>query len=80
MNISVPSSIMLPFIDTHQVDPTSKYQSFEFVLANYIPEGETFLEPKLSRVEMMISRYFMKHQCELGIGLGKFGEGILVPI
>lgn len=39
---------MVPFIDTQQIDSTSKYHSFEFVSINYKLEGGVFLEPKLS--------------------------------
>lgn len=58
------ASTIVPFIDIHQVDLTSKYHSFKFVSVNYRPEGKTFPEPKLSRAELMIDRYFMKHQYE----------------
>lgn len=71
--IRVPASTMVPFINTHQVDPASRYHSFDFVSVNYIPEGKTFLEPKLYRCRINASHYFMKCQNEPGIGLGKFG-------
>lgn len=59
-DILMSASIMVTFIDTHQVDLTSKYHSYEFVSVNYTFEGKTFLEPKLLRAELMIGRYFMK--------------------
>lgn len=43
-----------PITDSQQMDSASKYYSFEFISINYIPEGRAFLEPKLSRVELMI--------------------------
>lgn len=62
---------MVPFIDTQQIDSTSKYHSFEFVSINYILEGGVFLEPKLSNGRIMIGWYLMKWQYEPGASLGK---------
>lgn len=64
---------MVPFIDGQQMDSTSKYHSFEFIFVKYIPEGGVFLEPKPSRAELMIGRYLMKRQYELGMGFGNTG-------
>lgn len=38
-DISVPITALVPFIDTQQLDSTSKYYSFEFVFVKYILEG-----------------------------------------
>lgn len=46
-DIPVPLAKMVPSINTQQLDSTSKYHFFEFVLVNYIPEGGAFLELKL---------------------------------
>lgn len=69
--IPIPASTMVLFIDTQQVDLASKYHSFELVSINYISEGKDFLKAKLSRIELMVGRYLVKCQYELGIGLGK---------
>lgn len=79
-DIPMSTSTMLQVIDTHQVDQASKYHLFEFVLVKYILESTTFLEPKLSKTELMIGCYFMKRQYKMGTGLGKLGDGFLVPI
>lgn len=44
---------------------------------NYIPEGGVFLELKLPRAELMVSRYLMRRQYELGARLGKYEDEIL---
>lgn len=46
-DIPMPTSTMIPFINTHQVDLASKYQWFKSGSINYIAEGKTFLESKL---------------------------------
>lgn len=65
-DIPVPASTMVPFINSQQVGSASKYHSLELVSFNYISDGKTFLEPKLSRTELMIGRHLMKLQCERG--------------
>lgn len=59
-DILVPASSMVPFNDTQQMDSTSKCHSSEFVLINYKLEGKVFLEPKLSKAELMIGRPLIK--------------------
>lgn len=63
-DIPIFASTMVPFLNAQQVDPTSKYHSFEFIIVNYIPEGGVFLEPKLSKAKLMIGRYLMRRQYE----------------
>lgn len=76
-DICVPASTMVPFIVAQQVDPTSKYHFFKFVTTNYILEDGVILEPKLPRLELMVGRYLMRRQDQLGKCPGKYGDGIL---
>lgn len=76
---SVPTTVVVPFINTQQLDSASKYHSFEFVSVNYIPEGGAFLEPKLSKTKLMVGRYLIRRQYEPRTDLGKHRDGILEP-
>lgn len=50
------------------------------MLLNYILEGGVFLEPKLSKTELMVGQYLISRQYEPGTGLGKNRDGILEPV
>lgn len=39
-DLTVPALTMVLFINPQQVDPTSRYHSFKFVLVNYIFNGK----------------------------------------
>lgn len=67
---------MVLVIDSQQMDLVSKYHYSNLCLINDIPEGRAFIESKLSRFELTISRYLIKRQYKLGTGLGKC-NGIL---
>lgn len=55
-DVHVLASTMVQFIDTQQMNTTSKYHYFKFVSVNCIPEGGVFLKPKLSMAELMIMK------------------------
>lgn len=72
-DLAVLSSVLVPFIDSQQVDHASRYHSFEFVSDNYKLEDKMTSEPKLSETMLIIGCYLVDRQHKMVTGVGKHG-------
>lgn len=78
--IPIHSSLVIQFIDRQEMREDNQYHAFEFVLVNFIPKEGRIPRPKLAKAELTIGKYKMSQDYQLGMGLGKDGNGIINPI